>query len=288
MKNSKECRNCNFCCKRFYKDKVLHCSLTNEEKSDSDICESYEADEVKIKNSKRTEGEGIDVSEKKKPTIWEIVGIIATALFYLLFFYLVGPSFSTTISIGNNFLILVLIGISLTLAVVLFLMTRKISVKRFEKKIIRYFKEEGYACEKQDGTLYAKVKGHTYSIYLWDMKNPRIKRFYLVYDFIPDKLEDVSAGGVCSLVAFTNVANSHTTTMVYNHDFIRCRFESAISNIKDFDTEFRVACNHISDAVNCFYDNYDFTREKFPAENVRPTRVGFNVDVPDETLTEIR
>ena len=282
MKNSKECRNCNFCCKRFYKDKVLHCSLTNEEKSDSDICESYEADEVKIKNSKRTEGESIYVGEKKMPNIWGIVGIIVTAFDILLLL------FSKKISIGNNFLILVLIGISLTLAVVLFLMTRKISVKRFEKKIIRYFKEEGYACEKQDGTLYARVKGHTYSIYLWDMKNPRIKRFYLVYDFLPDNIEEVSMAGLCILAAFTNVENVHTTTMVYNQDSIRCRFESSISNIKDFDTEFRVACNHISDAVNCFLGHYDYTRKIYPAENVRPTRVGFNVDVPDETLTEIR
>ena len=274
--NNSDYRNCDFCCKRFYKDEVLHCSLTNEEKTDSDVCKAYDADPIKIETYKRAEVKSIDVSEKNKHNIGVIVGIIVTVFDFLLLLYLVESSYST-ISI-NNLLILVLIGISLTLSILLFLRTRKIPVKKFEKKVIRYFKEEGYACEKKDGILYARVKGHTYSIYLWDTDNPRIKRFSLLYDFVPKHMEEIKFIGWHFLACYTNMHNQHTTTVIYPNEFVRCKFVSAVSNIKDFESEFRNGDSLIRDSVKFFFDYFNSTKYTFPAENVKPAKVGFNVE----------
>ena len=79
--NNSDYRNCDFCCKRFYKDEVLHCSLTNEEKTDSDVCKAYDADPIKIETYKRAEVKSIDVSEKNKHNIGVIVGIIVGIIF---------------------------------------------------------------------------------------------------------------------------------------------------------------------------------------------------------------
>lgn len=161
--------------------------------------------------------------------------------------------------------------------ILFFFKFQKPSVKKVENQIMSYFKEEGFSCEKDNGVLYAKVKGHTFSIHLWNMRNPKMKRVYFVYDFVPEKIEDVSFVGLQVLAGCTNVKFPHTTTL-WGKDYVVCRYETAISTIDDFEAEFKVGYSQIVEAVNFFYEHYEQIQIDFPAETKKVNKVGFDLN----------
>ena len=267
--------NCAFCEHRLYKNKVLHCSLTQEQKDEKDVCDSFEVDKIKVNNSSTPLSKE---EEKTEPVVEKIVDNSYGNLLIAVSIIVAVALHETMPYVLSVFIIVACLVFSiLCVSVLLKKYSITKTIKKFEKKIILYFNEEGYTCEKHEGVLYAKVKGNTFSIHLWDMKNPRMKRVYFVYDFIPEKIEDVSLVGLQFLAGYTNANFPHTTTIVFK-DYIACRFETAISTIDDFDAEFKAGYSQIVDAVNYFHQYYEQIKADFPAETKKVNKVGFDLN----------
>lgn len=148
-------------------------------------------------------------------------------------------------------------------------------IESLESRICIELDKQGFQYKKHEGTLYVMNNGNSFHIHLWDTSNERIKQLYFVYDFEDEKQKNISLDGWLRATNRINVDNPHITFITHDESF-RCRYETAISNAKDFLPEFDTAYKIIGEAVDEFNRIYPYLERDYPnIQSEKKSNIGF-------------
>lgn len=148
------------------------------------------------------------------------------------------------------------------------------TMELLERKICQQLEQQGYRHEKKDGTLYVEKNDNTFRIHMWNTANYKIKRLYFVYDFCDENQGKVNKDGWNRAANSININNPHATFLAFEDHFC-CRYETSISNARDFLKEFEVAYDVIGGAVSDYNKIYPYLERDYPNTLPDGKSIGF-------------